>query len=134
MSNFFSSSLEKKEIKRFDRQMRLPGWNQTALKESVVLIAGVGGLGCEIAKNLAMAGVGTIHLVDMDTIEYSNLNRQLLFYNAKEGTPKSKAAAETLGKLNPFSKYISHFGPLEELEPRIFKNVDLRLEEDMFCT
>ena len=89
-SNFFSNTIAEKELRRLDRQLRLPGWNQETLKKSSVLIAGIGGLGTEIAKNLAMAGVGTIHLVDMDTIEHSNLSRQILFTDADEGEPKVK--------------------------------------------
>ena len=105
-SNFFDEEFSKDERKRFDRQLRLPGWNQKALKDSIVLIVGVGGLGTEIAKNLAMAGVGTIHLIDLDIIEYSNLNRQILFSDADEGEPKAKVAARALEKINPYSKYI----------------------------
>ena len=86
-SNFFDETLSKGERIRFDRQLRLPGWNQKALKDSTVLIVGIGGLGTEIAKNLAMAGVGIIHLIDLDIIEYSNLNRQILFSDADEGEP-----------------------------------------------
>ena len=77
------------------------------MKKSSVLIAGIGGLGTEIAKNLAMAGVGTIHLVDMDIIEHSNLSRQILFTDADEGEPKAQIAAKNLRKINPHSKYES---------------------------
>ena len=82
MSNFTSENLSNDEKRLFDRQLRLPGWNQAVLKKSTVLIVGVGGLGVEVAKNLAMVGVGHIILVDMDTIEYSNFNRQILFVGA----------------------------------------------------
>lgn len=124
-NNFFSNEMSDKETSRMDRQLRLPGWNQTALKKSTVLIAGVGGLGTEIAKNLAMAGVGTIHLVDMDTIEYSNLNRQVLFLEAKEGEAKAEAAAKMLRKINPFGTYIPHFKTLQEVDPKIYESVDM---------
>ncbi len=124
-NNFFSDAMSDKETERMDRQLRLPGWNQAALKKSKVLIAGVGGLGTEIAKNLAMAGVGTIHLVDMDTIEYSNLNRQILFLDAEEGEGKAVAAAKMLKRLNPFGEYIPHFMALQEIDPKIYEEVDL---------
>ncbi len=124
-SNFFSRELDAQERKRLDRQLRLPGWNQAALKKSTVIIFGVGGLGTEIAKNLAMAGVGTIHLVDMDTIEYSNLNRQILFDEASEGEPKAKIAAKNLKKINPFGNYIWHFTALEDLDPHIYESADI---------
>lgn len=125
MSNFFSDNFDERETERLDRQLRLPNWNQKALKDSKVLIAGIGGLGTEIAKNLAMAGVGTLHLVDMDTIEYSNLNRQILFLDAKEGESKAGAAAKILKRINPFGTYIPHFSSLQEIDPQIYHDVDL---------
>ncbi|TFF89441.1 MAG: ThiF family adenylyltransferase, partial [Promethearchaeota archaeon] len=63
-TNFFDKNLSKAERELYDRQFRLEGWSQKILKDSKVLIAGIGGLGCEIAKNLAMVGVGTLYLVD----------------------------------------------------------------------
>jgi len=124
-NNFYADNITEDERNRLDRQMRLPGWNQKALKDSSVLILGVGGLGTEIAKNLAMAGVGTMHLVDMDHIEYSNLNRQILFIEAKEGESKAEAAAKMLKKVNPHGEYIPYHKPLQELEPSIYEEVDL---------
>ena len=124
-SNFFDESFSEDERKRLDRQLRLPGWNQKALKESIVVIAGVGGLGTEVAKNLAMAGVGTLHLIDLDIIEYSNLNRQILFSDANEGDPKSKVAAKTLKRINPYSRYIWHHSNLENVDPEIYVKADL---------
>ena len=67
MSNFTSTSLSEEEKKRFDRQFRLPGWNQQILKQSSVLILGIGGLGVEVAKNLAMAGFLRRHQRKMGT-------------------------------------------------------------------
>ena len=78
---FSSELLSNEEKKRFDRQFRLPGWNQDLLKLSSVLIVGIGGLGVEVAKNLAMVGVGHLVVVDLDTIEYSNLNRHFNSFN-----------------------------------------------------
>lgn len=122
-SNFLT--IDPLERKRFDRQLRLPGWNQRTLKDAIVIIAGIGGLGTEIAKNLAMTGVGTMHLVDMDIIEYSNLNRQILFTDADEGEPKAQIAAKNLKKINPFGTYIPHYCTLEELDPKIYEAADL---------
>lgn len=124
-SNFFDETLSPEERKRFDRQLRLPGWNQKALKESSVVIVGIGGLGTEVAKNLAMAGVGTLYLIDLDFIEYSNLNRQILFSDAEEGEPKSKVAARTLRKINPNSRYIWHYANLEDIDPEVYATADL---------
>jgi ubiquitin-activating enzyme E1 C len=125
MTNFTSKTLTKEEKRRFDRQFRLPGWNQEILKKSSVLIAGIGGLGVEIAKNLAMVGVGHIILVDLDTIEYSNLNRQILFIDAPEGASKAKIAAKKLRKINPFIKIDAYDCPLQDIPPRIYTDVDM---------
>ena len=98
---FFSEEFTEKERELYDRQFRLEGWSQKIVKNSTILIIGFGGLGCKIAKNLAMLGVGHLDLVDLDIIEHSNLNRQLLFAGAKMGTPKATVAADRLSEINP---------------------------------
>ena len=100
-SDFFTNGLSVEEKDLYDRQFRLEGWSQKLVKNSRVLIAGVGGLGCEIAKNLAMLGIGHLDLVDLDIIEHSNLNRQILFVGAKMGEPKAIVAARKLKEINP---------------------------------
>ncbi len=70
------------------------------MKRSKVLIIGTGGLGSPVAMTLAKAGVGTIGLVDFDTIEYSNLNRQILHSTSRVGTLKVESAKYMLGKIN----------------------------------
>jgi ubiquitin-like 1-activating enzyme E1 B len=59
-----------------------------------VLMVGAGGIGCELLKNLVLTGFGEIHIVDLDTIDLSNLNRQFLFRN--EHIKKSKALVSIL--------------------------------------
>ncbi|MEM2041797.1 MAG: ThiF family adenylyltransferase, partial [Nitrososphaerota archaeon] len=86
---------------RYDRQMRISGWNQELVSGASVLIAGVGALGCEVAKNLALSGVGRIVLVDRDVVELSNLNRQMLFDESDIGRKKAEAGAEKLRAMNP---------------------------------
>ncbi|MHA2295148.1 MAG: HesA/MoeB/ThiF family protein [Candidatus Hodarchaeales archaeon] len=124
-SNFASKSLSDDEKRRLDRQLRLPGWNQGYLKRSTVLIVGIGGLGVEIAKNLAMVSVGRLILVDLDIIEYSNLNRQVLFVGAPEGASKSEFAAMKIRELNPHVKVEAFNSPLQDLPPRIYHEADL---------
>ena len=124
-SDFFDKELSPKERSLYDRQFRLEGWNQKVIKNSRVLIAGVGGLGCEIAKNLAMLGVGHIDLVDLDIIEHSNLNRQVLFVDAEIGTAKAVAAAKKLQQINPNITLRAHHTSLERLDPAIYYHADV---------
>ena len=73
----------------------------TPLAERKVLIVGTGGLGSPAAYALALAGVGTIGLVDYDTVEISNLNRQILHSRSRIGMPKVESAAVFLKSINP---------------------------------
>ncbi|MFX1295410.1 MAG: ThiF family adenylyltransferase [Promethearchaeota archaeon] len=124
-SNFFSKELTSSERDLYDRQFRLEGWDQKIIKKSRVLIAGVGGLGCEIAKNLAMLGVGHLDLIDLDTIEYSNLNRQILFAGAKMGASKAIVAAKKLKQINPLITIKGYHTSLERLDPKIYLAADV---------
>ncbi len=124
-SNFFDKDLSADERDLYDRQFRLDGWNQKVIKNARVLIAGVGGLGCEIAKNLAMVGVGRLDMVDLDVIEHSNLNRQILFAGAKMGTPKAVVAAERLKDINPNIILKGYHTSLERLDPAIYANANV---------
>ncbi|KAI9739573.1 MAG: Urmylation protein [Cirrosporium novae-zelandiae] len=84
----------------------LPG--QLNLRKSSVLIVGAGGLGCPAAAYLAGAGVGTLGLVDGDTVEASNLHRQILHRESTIGTLKVDSAISNLSQLNPHIKFIAH--------------------------
>ncbi|MCX6678104.1 MAG: HesA/MoeB/ThiF family protein [Methanothrix sp.] len=90
------------EKKRYSRQIRLFGEDcQEKLKRTSVFIAGAGGLGSVVSLYMAAAGFGKIRIVDCDSVELSNLNRQILHSHADVGRPKSQSAYETLTGLNP---------------------------------
>jgi molybdopterin/thiamine biosynthesis adenylyltransferase len=90
------------ERDRYRRQILLFGEEgQNLLKESHIFIAGAGGLGSPVSLYLAVAGVGTLTLVDNDTVERTNLNRQILHHDRDLGRPKIDSAVETLRGINP---------------------------------
>jgi len=74
---------------------------QEKLKLAKVLVIGAGGLGCAATQYLAVAGVGQMTIVDFDTVEISNLQRQVLHQDKNVGQPKVESARETLSQLNP---------------------------------
>ena len=92
------------ERKRYDRQIMIKDIGekgQEKLKNAHVFIAGAGGLGSPIAIYLSAAGVGNIRIVDHDTVELSNLNRQILHWDENIDRNKVDSAREKLNKLNP---------------------------------
>jgi adenylyltransferase/sulfurtransferase len=110
--------LEGEEYKRYGRQMILPEvglHGQLRLKNAKVLLVGVGGLGCPAAAYLAGAGVGTIGLMDGDTVEISNLHRQVAHGTERVGMSKVDSAVEYLmsyvsvvSSIHPFIQPIIH--------------------------
>ena len=81
-------------MKRFERQVGL--LDQNKLGRAKIVIAGLGGLGSPAALYLAAAGIGKLVLIDNDTIEESNLNRQLLYSTAQLGKKKTEMAKKRL--------------------------------------
>ncbi len=82
----------------------MPDWGeegQEKLKQSKVLVAGVGGLGSSVLTYLAVAGVGKIRIIDNDTVELGNLNRQILYSHGNIDAVKVESAKERLESLNP---------------------------------
>jgi adenylyltransferase/sulfurtransferase len=91
--------------------MALPGFSergQRLLQDAKVLVIGAGGLGCPAAQYLAAAGVGTLGIVDFDTVSVSNLHRQILYTPADAGKKKVSVARERLQQQNPGIKLIPH--------------------------
>lgn len=92
------------EKKRYERHFLLPGFGaegQEKLRAASVLVIGAGGLGCPVLQYLAAAGIGRIGIVDDDTVDFSNLQRQILYDESDIGKPKAEAAAVRIRRINP---------------------------------
>ncbi|EST06388.1 UBA/THIF-type NAD/FAD binding fold [Kalmanozyma brasiliensis GHG001] len=92
-----------------------------------ILVVGAGGIGCELLKNLVLTGFGNIEIIDLDTIDLSNLNRQFLFQKQHIKKPKSLVAKQTASSFNPLVNIFAHHANIKE--PRFgvayFKGFDL---------
>lgn len=99
------------QVKRYSRHIIMPqvgSKGQRKLLESSVLVVGAGGLGSPVATYLALAGVGTIGIVDFDLVDVSNLQRQILHHTSDVGRPKVISAMETLKEYNPDTNVVLH--------------------------
>ena len=108
-------ALTAEEVQRYSRHLILPEVGldgQRRLKAARVLCVGVGGLGSPASLYLIAAGVGTIGLVDFDVVDFSNLQRQILYGTGDVGRPKLQAAAERLSSMNPHVHVVTHETPL----------------------
>jgi molybdopterin/thiamine biosynthesis adenylyltransferase len=94
-------------MSRFSRQTQIAGWKQADLSSANVVLAGVGALGNEVARLLAMSGVGRITLCDPDNVDESNLHRTVLFNEGDIGRPKVYAAADALSRLAPGTQIVA---------------------------
>ena len=119
----------KEELARYNRHIIIPEFGieaQKKLKAAKVLVIGSGGLGSPLLLYLAAAGVGTLGIVDLDVVDDSNLQRQVLFGVQDIGTPKVEAAKIRLKQLNPHIKiktYNTQFTSKNALE--IIKDYDV---------
>ena len=96
--------LTNEEIRRYSRHLILPEVGlagQRKIRNTSVLCIGAGGLGSPIAMYLAAAGIGRLGIVDFDTVDYSNLQRQILHSDADVGTSKADSAKAAIQALNP---------------------------------
>lgn len=97
-------TLSDAQLERYARHIILKeigGSGQTRLLNGHVAVIGAGGIGSPAVQYLAAAGLGTITLIDDDTVDLSNLQRQTLFGTADQGRPKVEAAADAVARLNP---------------------------------
>ena len=109
--NKMDINLTQEELARYSRHLNLPEVGldgQKKIKDSKVLIVGMGGLGNPVSLYLAAAGVGTIGLVDFDVVDVSNLQRQVLFGIDQKNKSKLQSAKERLKNLNPHTTYNLH--------------------------
>jgi len=103
--------LDSDEIRRYSRHLSLPEVGlegQRKIRAASVLCIGAGGLGSPVAMYLAAAGVGKLGIVDFDSVELSNLQRQILHGSPDVGRPKTRSAAETVRHLNPHVEVVLH--------------------------
>ena len=106
------------QVRRYSRHIIMPqvgSQGQRKLLDAKVLIVGAGGLGSPIAIYLTLAGVGTIGIVDFDTVDVTNLQRQILHHNDDVGRPKVESARDTLLAYNPDVNVIAHEEPLTSI-------------------
>ena len=99
------------------------------IRESRILVVGAGGIGCEVLKNLAMSGFAHIDVIDLDTIDVSNLNRQFLFRPEHVGSSKAVVAAEAVVKFNPDVEIVANHGNIKDSKfgTSYFKKFDVVL-------
>jgi adenylyltransferase/sulfurtransferase len=121
--------LSNDEISRYSRHLILPEVGiegQQKLKAAKVLCVGTGGLGAPLALYLTAAGVGTLGLVDFDTVDASNLQRQIIHSTATVGKLKVDSAETALKGLNPYVNVVKHNTMLTSANAlEIFKDYDV---------
>ena len=103
------------QVERYSRHIIMPqvgSKGQRKLLDAKVLVIGAGGLGSPVCIYLALAGIGTIGIVDFDVVDITNLQRQILHYNDDVGRSKLDSAKDTIRSYNPDVNVIPHDGPI----------------------
>ncbi|MES0491638.1 MAG: molybdopterin-synthase adenylyltransferase MoeB [Leptospirales bacterium] len=112
--NVIDTKLTNEEIKRYSRHLIMPEVGmkgQQKLKGSSVLLIGAGGLGSPLGLYLAAAGIGHIGIVDFDVVDYSNLQRQVMYTTEDIGKSKAGISKERMQKMNPHIKITTYEVP-----------------------
>ena len=127
------------EVRRYSRHLIIPDVGMTGqkrMKNAKVLVIGAGGLGSPALLYLAAAGVGTLGIIDFDTVDESNLQRQVIHGQSDIGKSKAVSAAESVAEINPLINVILHEERLENDNAlAIFAQYDLILDgTDNFAT
>jgi molybdopterin/thiamine biosynthesis adenylyltransferase/rhodanese-related sulfurtransferase len=127
------------EIRRYSRHLIIPDvgvTGQKRLKNARVLCVGAGGLGSPALMYLAAAGVGTLGIVDFDTVDESNLQRQIIHGQSDIGRSKAESAAATVKEINPYVNVVIHNTALDRDNVKeIFSEYDLIVDgTDNFAT
>ncbi len=117
-----------KELKRYARQIMLEEWDQDKVSNATIFIAGVGALGTIAAMNLALMGVKNLILCDYDTVELSNLSRQVLFFDEDIGAFKVDAAKKNLYRWNPDLDIRIFNSRLQEIDKKVFEGSDIIID------
>ena len=134
-----AESLTKAEVERYSRHLIIPDVGmagQKRLKNAKVLVVGAGGLGSPALLYLAAAGVGTLGILDFDTVDESNLQRQVIHGQSDVGKSKAVSAAESIAEVNPYVTVNLHTERLDSGNAlEIFAPYDLILDgTDNFAT
>jgi sulfur-carrier protein adenylyltransferase/sulfurtransferase len=127
------------EVRRYSRHLIIPDVGmagQKRLKNAKVLVIGAGGLGSPALMYLAAAGVGTLGVIDFDTVDESNLQRQIIHGHSDVGKPKALSAKESVAEINPLVRVVIHDERLDsENAMAIFEPYDVIIDgTDNFAT
>ncbi|HET8660269.1 MAG TPA: ThiF family adenylyltransferase, partial [Micromonosporaceae bacterium] len=134
-----AAELSVDEIRRYSRHLIIPDVataGQKRLKNARVLCVGAGGLGSPALMYLAAAGVGTLGIIDFDTVDESNLQRQIIHGVSDVGQPKTQSAAASIREINPYVNVVTHDTALDRDNALdIFGQYDLIVDgTDNFAT
>ena len=124
--------LSKDELKRYARHISLPSFGiegQNKLRKSSVLCIGAGGLGSPCTMYLAAAGIGKLGIIDMDVVDESNIQRQILHGSSDIGVKKIDSAKDTLQEINPYVKLELYDEAFDENNAEVIaKNFDIIID------